>query len=822
MLTLSIKIKVILVSVFGLFLMAIILGAFSVNEIKQVLIKNSFERLDSARESKINQVHTFFEKIAVDIEVLSKSENVINLVTELDTLKNDISINKKAAFPIENERVKSITSHHEKYFQEYMKKYGYYDIFLIDAKDGHVLYTAAKESDYGSNLYYGPLKDSPLAEVLSKTLENNRTTFIDMKPYSPSNNQPAMFVGTPITYEGDVSSILVFQISDKQLNSIMDFRVGYGKTQEVYLVGKDYLMRSDSYLDIKHHSVAASFANPLSGQIKSKAVLNSFKGETHSEIIKDYKGESVLSSYRGLKIGEDLLWAIVAEIKETEVMMEPNYIRNIIVLVSLALLLLISFLAYFVIMHNVIKPLKKFQEGLLSFFSYLNKEKKDVTLLEHKNEDEIGIMVKAVNVNIISTKENIEKDQKLITEAQEVMSLVKKGSYSRLIEGSSSNESLENFKNDVNDSIEKTKVNFENINLLLEEYSQYNYLKDLDIQGLEKGEAFDLVVLGINKLQVAITEMLVENKSDGVMLQGSASTLLLNVDVLNTSSSEAAASLEETAAALEEMTAAIVSNTDTISDMSKYANDLNSAAAEGQKLANETMNSMDEINEQVSQINNAISIIDQISFQTNILSLNAAVEAATAGEAGKGFAVVAQEVRNLASRSADAAKEIKTIVENANNKAMDGKKIAQSMMTGYSSLNENISKTIELIKDVDSSSKEQQCGIEQINDAITQQDGQTQKIAQAAAQAHDVAEGTNSLANKIVQSADEKEFEGKNVASSSHTNSTQVSPVALRANKTDINYKGKEKRALENSLKHSIKNNKEYIENNKDKEWERF
>ncbi|RXJ95209.1 hypothetical protein CRV02_14640, partial [Arcobacter sp. CECT 8989] len=114
--------------------------------------------------------------------------------------------------------------------------------------------------------------------------------------------------------------------------------------------------------------------------------------------------------------------------------------------------------------------------------------------------------------------------------------------------------------------------------------------------------------------------------------------------------------------------------------MSLNAKELTSSVKEGEKLASKTTVAMSEINEQVSEITNAIGIIDQIAFQTNILSLNAAVEAATAGEAGKGFAVVAQEVRNLASRSATAANEIKIIVENATQKANEGKQIASKMI----------------------------------------------------------------------------------------------------------------------------------------------
>ena len=171
---------------------------------------------------------------------------------------------------------------------------------------------------------------------------------------------------------------------------------------------------------------------------------------------------------------------------------------------------------------------------------------------------------------------------------------------------------------------------------------------------------------------------------------------------------------------------------------------------------------MDEINIQVNLINESISVIDQIAFQTNILSLNAAVEAATAGEAGKGFAVVAAEVRNLASRSAEAAKEIKTIVENATSKANHGKTIATDMINGYQELNQNINQTINLIQDIQNASKEQLLGIEQINDAVTQLDQQTQQNAAVANQTQSIAEITDKIAKLIVSNADEKEFEGKN------------------------------------------------------------
>ena len=256
--------------------------------------------------------------------------------------------------------------------------------------------------------------------------------------------------------------------------------------------------------------------------------------------------------------------------------------------------------------------------------------------------------------------------------------------------------------------------------------------------------------------------MLVENKSNGLTLGESSNILLSNVDKLNISSNEAATSLEETAAALEEITSNIRNNTENIAKMSKLSSEVTVSASQGEKLANQTTVAMDEINTQVNAINEAISVIDQIAFQTNILSLNAAVEAATAGEAGKGFAVVAAEVRNLASRSAEAAKEIKSIVENATTKANQGKQIAGNMIEGYKQLNQNITHTINLIQDIQNASKEQLLGIEQINDAVNQLDQQTQQNAMVASQTHDVAVLTDQIAKLVVANADEKEFKGKN------------------------------------------------------------
>ncbi|WP_418185213.1 methyl-accepting chemotaxis protein [Aliarcobacter vitoriensis] len=312
----------------------------------------------------------------------------------------------------------------------------------------------------------------------------------------------------------------------------------------------------------------------------------------------------------------------------------------------------------------------------------------------------------------------------------------------------------------INNLVETLHNYINQIITILSEYSKYNYLSSLNTNLVNND--FKKLFEGINTLRQTITQMLTENKSNGLILENNSKILLENVDTLNLSSSRAAANLEETAAALEEITLHVRNNTDNILQMATLSKNVRKSSNDGEQLANQTVLSMEEINNQVSLVNEAISVIDNIAFQTNILSLNAAVEAATAGETGKGFAVVAGEVRNLATRSADAAKRIKSIVENATKKAYNGKSTANDMIVGYKELNKNILQTINLIEEIQNVSKEQLIRIEQINDAVNKLDEQTQQNASVASQSHDVAITTDSISKLIVKNANAKEFEGKN------------------------------------------------------------
>ena len=499
-------------------------------------------------------------------------------------------------------------------------------------------------------------------------------------------------------------------------------------------------------------------------------------------------------------IGENAKAAKNIEADITAVKMEM-LVANIILIISIVLI--------FVILYNkVVKSLNRFEKGLQSFFKYINKESSDVNMLDDKAKDEFGEMASEVNRNIVKTKDLLEQDSKLIDDVKRIVEEAKDGILYDRIEAKTDNASLEELKTIFNQMLDIMAENIcgdvKKIQCALEKFQKLDFTHRISNPTGKTSQ-------GLNALAEIINKMLVDNKTNGVTLQDNANELLNNVQKLSTASNEAAASLEETAAALEQITGNISNNTENVVKMSSYANELTNSSNEGQKLAQETTVSMDEINEQVGAINEAISVIDQIAFQTNILSLNAAVEAATAGEAGKGFAVVAQEVRNLAARSAEAAKEIKDLVENATSKANSGKEIADKMIHGYNGLNENISKTLELIKDVEMASKEQQSGIVQINDAVNELDQQTQANASVANQTKEIAESTQSIAQSVVEDADGKEFIGK------HDIKVKTANVKSAATSSSKTMKSASKDTVPSKTTQKV-----VTSNAKDEEWESF
>ena len=406
----------------------------------------------------------------------------------------------------------------------------------------------------------------------------------------------------------------------------------------------------------------------------------------------------------------------------------------------------------FFIVKRATSPIADLKEG---FENLLNSNDTNITL-NVKSKDEICDVARLFNSYMDKVREGLKQDEKVIEEANDILEKTGNGFFVYKVNATAANPYVEDLKNKLNLMIESTKKTLDKINITLRNYSESKF----DYKINDKGIYGDLgsLTAGIKLVGNNTSEILAMIMNTGDSLNANTHTLSTASNNLSQSSNQQAASLEESAAALEQITTNIHSNTQTSIEMANHANNVTKSVQNGQELANKTASAMDDINTQVSSINEAIEVIDQIAFQTNILSLNAAVEAATAGEAGKGFAVVAQEVRNLASRSAEAAKEIKEIVEIATSKASNGKKISDEMINGYEELNNNISLTIERIDHVASASKEQERGIVQINDAINLLDKATQQNAGVAEEISKMATEIADMSNSLVTAASRASF----------------------------------------------------------------
>jgi methyl-accepting chemotaxis protein len=236
---------------------------------------------------------------------------------------------------------------------------------------------------------------------------------------------------------------------------------------------------------------------------------------------------------------------------------------------------------------------------------------------------------------------------------------------------------------------------------------------------------------------------------------------------LSSRTEEQASSLEETAASIEEMTATVNQN----AQNAGQANDVASTAAEvarrGGEAVDQVVKMMESIQASSRKIADIIGVIDSIAFQTNILALNAAVEAARAGEQGRGFAVVAGEVRNLAQRSAEAAKEIKSLITDSVGRVDNGAKLADGAGRTMAELVASVTQVSAIIGQIAAATKEQSAGITQVNVAVTDLDKATQQNASLVEESTAASESLKELAREMVDAVSVFRLSGRTGASSS-------------------------------------------------------
>jgi len=257
----------------------------------------------------------------------------------------------------------------------------------------------------------------------------------------------------------------------------------------------------------------------------------------------------------------------------------------------------------------------------------------------------------------------------------------------------------------------------------------------------------------LQAMSESLTSIVSEVVASSTSIAEASSEIALGNASLSQRTEEQASSLEETASSMEEMTGTVKQNAGSASEAKQLADANRQRAANGAEVVHRTVQAMNEINASSTRIADIIGTIDGIAFQTNLLALNAAVEAARAGEQGRGFAVVASEVRSLAQRSAEAAKEIKTLIEDSVGKVKVGTELVDKSGKTLEEIIEGTQKVADIIAEIAASSQEQASGIDQVNNAVTQMDTMTQDnaalVEESAAASRALEEQTANLRQQM-------------------------------------------------------------------------
>ena len=270
------------------------------------------------------------------------------------------------------------------------------------------------------------------------------------------------------------------------------------------------------------------------------------------------------------------------------------------------------------------------------------------------------------------------------------------------------------------------------------------------VQVSGRGEVAEMM-LAMQQMQASLVRIVGEVRlSSDSIATGSSEIATGNAD-LSQRTEEQASNLEETAASMEELTSTVKNNADTAHKAAALAGEASRAAVQGGEVVGQVVSTMEEISAASRKITDIISVIDGIAFQTNILALNAAVEAARAGEQGRGFAVVASEVRSLAQRSADAAREIKTLIGASVEKVENGTQLVSEAGRSMEGIVAQVQRVSDLIGEISSGTSEQTTGISQVGVAVTQLDQVTQQNAALVEQSAAAADSLRHQAAKLAE-----------------------------------------------------------------------
>lgn len=641
----------------------------------------------------------------------------------------------------------SYSDFHGKYHpivRSFLKKFGYYDIFLCDVRTGDIVYSVFKELDFTTSLKDGPYSTTNFGRVFQKAAEAEQgeyVTLVDYEPYTPSYEDAASFIASPIFKDGQKIGVAIFQMPIDRINAIMSERTGLGESGETYAVGKDNLFRNDSrFLD--QLQVDTTIINK-DIPVDTVATRSALAGESGIQVIDDYRGAPVLSAWAPVTIhnpsganDEAITWALMSEIDFAEVNapVQSMFYTILFVLVGSAVIVgVVSWLFA-----------RSFTQQTQSISGMLS---------------QIGIGMFDARCEVISKDELGQVASSLNSMCDNTMSLIQSQDERQALESS-----IETLKAEV-------------ALIASGDLTQEVAVDEAATQSL--GELAD----SVNFMVLQLREIVANVQEATLSVSSSANEIQNTTEHLSSGSESQSTQILDTTAAIDEMAVSIQQVSENTVNSADVAQKARENAARGAEAVQNTIEGMDRIRERVQdtskrikrlgessqQVGEIVQLIGDIADRTSILALNASIQAAMAGEAGQGFAVVAEEVERLAERANDATKQIGTLIksiqgetseaiaamEDSTREVVAGSELATEAGTALDEINTVSTELAELMQQISQAARQQARGAESVSKSMGEISEVTQQTAagtrQAAVSVSDLAGLADGLYSSVSQ-----------------------------------------------------------------------
>jgi len=367
-----------------------------------------FKNQNNGQSANIDQMLKGLDKdsIALQYAYISNNHFPLGEKDKLDAAKDETAYSQ----------------YHAKFhpvMRDFLNKNGYYDIFLLDIDSGDIVYSVFKELDYSTSLINGPYASTNFAEAFrkaSKMTQADDYVLVDFKTYGPSYDAPASFIASPI-FDGDKKiGVMIFQMPLDRITQVMSNRAGLGEKGESYLVGSDSLMRSDSFLDPKKHSVVNSFRYPEKNKLNSETVTQALNNKTGQQTIINYLNDPVFSAYTPITIAGQVTWALISEASIKEALYPVTELKNSMFKLALLILILISIAAYF-LANSVVKPIL----AAVAVANHIANNDLD-NKINITSKDETGQLLQSLDTMQNNLRTSIENEKQKLVEAARLKS----------------------------------------------------------------------------------------------------------------------------------------------------------------------------------------------------------------------------------------------------------------------------------------------------------------------------------------------------------------------------------------------------------------